>query len=97
MEKVSCRTPADGKSGVTNIPKWKFDTCRRAILATLADGNVAFKDLSDLVADRLTDEERAKVGSVGWHVTSVKLEMEVRGEIARLNATGPQILCLGHV
>lgn len=97
-EKVGCRTPAEGRDGVTNIPKWKFDLLRVHIVALVEDAGddgLPFKGLSDRVAERLTADEKAKLGSVGWHVTCVKLELEVRGEIARRAGSGPQIIVAG--
>ena len=94
VKKVACRTPAEGRDGGTNIPKWKFDAIRQTILAILAEGDIAWSDLPDAVAKRLTDEELANLGNVGWHVVSVKLELEVRGEILRKPGKGRQILTL---
>ena len=93
-EKVACRTPAEGRDGVTNIPRWKFDAIRSAILDILQDGEIAWSNLSDAVAERLTDEQLANLGKVGWHVVCVKLEMEVRGEITRKPGKGRQIVQL---
>ena len=90
-DKVACRTPAEGRGGVTNIPAWKFDTLRAAIL-DIAKDEVLFKDLPSLVASRLTYQQKADLGSLGWHVTTVKLELEVRGEIRRTPGKGPQKL-----
>ena len=90
MEKVACRTPAEGRSGVTRIPKWKFDAVRAAILSALGDGDMAFSDLNAGVRQHLSEEDYHRLGSLGWHVTTVKLEMEVRGEIERLDGSGPQ-------
>jgi len=90
MEAVACRTPAEGRDGVTNIPAWKFDAVRGAILAALEGGAMFYKDLNDAVAARLDPETLAGLGKLGWHVVTVKLEMEVRGEIARLDVKGPQ-------
>ena len=92
--KVECRTPNPGKPGVTNIPKWKFDLVRSAILAELKKGDVPFSELSGRVGARLTDEDKSRLGSLGWHVTTVKLELEVRGEIGRADDKGPQIVTL---
>ncbi len=91
QDKVACRTPAEGRDGVTNIPKWKFDAVRDAILAICVEETV-FTDLFNLVPKHLTEDQLAKLGSVNWHVTSVKLEMEVRGEIARIPGASPQRL-----
>ena len=88
-DKVPCRTPAEGRDGVTNVPKWKFNLLRDAILAIAAQP-LAFKDLAPLVGERLSDADRERLGSLAWHVTTVKLELEVRGEIERLPAKGPQ-------
>ena len=90
MERVACRTPAEGRDGVTNIPAWKFDAVRAAILAALADGPILYKDLNAAVSARLDEETLANLGKLGWHVVTVKLELEVRGEIERLDVKGPQ-------
>ena len=94
-EKVACRTPNPDKPGVTNIPVWKFDVLRAAILAELSEADVAFSELTTRVAARVSDADKARMGSMGWHVTTVKLEMEVRGEIVRVAGTAPQVLTLG--
>ncbi len=90
MEKVACRTPAEGRTGVTNIPVWKFDAVRAAILDALRAGAMRYSDLKDAVDARLDLDTKAKLGKLGWHVVTVKLEMEVRGEIERLGVKGPQ-------
>ena len=90
MEKVACRTPAVGRDGVTNIPAWKFDLIRTHILDLLAEGPRVYNDVRDDIGARLTDVQAAELGKLGWHVITVKLEMEVRGEIERVKAKGPQ-------
>ncbi|APX13425.1 DUF6958 family protein [Tateyamaria omphalii] len=90
MDKVACRTPAEGRDGITNIPAWKFDVVRGAILGALECGPILYKDLNAAVQARLDDQTLADLGKLGWHVVTVKLEMEVRGEIARLDVKGPQ-------
>ncbi|HHB80395.1 MAG TPA: hypothetical protein ENK83_01415 [Aliiroseovarius sp.] len=95
--KTECRTPTPGRDGATRIPTWKFDALRAAILdAVGAAGGTGlpFADLPAEVATRLDDTLRAKLGSVSWHTTTVKLELEVRGELARLPGSGPQRLVL---
>ncbi len=95
--KVICRTPARGTEGETRIPKWKYDTVRGAILDALdkagPDG-LPFARLPNAVRDRLADGEIDRIGSVNWHVTTVKLEMEVAGEIARKGGVVPQQLII---
>ncbi|WP_299609144.1 hypothetical protein [uncultured Tateyamaria sp.] len=90
MDKVACRTPAIGRDGVTNIPAWKFDTIRAAILDALKGGPIKAMTLKDAVGERLDDKTLADLGKLGWHVVTVKLEMEVRGEIEHLDVKGPQ-------
>lgn len=97
-EKVACRTPAEGRDGATNIPKWKFDMPQRAISAAVADAGpegLLFKDLKEAVRPRIEAGDLERLGSLGWHVTTAKLEMEVRGELIRLNGPGPQRIVLG--
>jgi hypothetical protein len=56
-DKVACRTPAEGRDGVTRIPAWKYDAVRRAILhavdAAGAEG-LRFADLTGAVRARLS-------------------------------------------
>ena len=54
-----------------------------------------FSALPSRVRERLSEEELGKLGSVGWHATTVKLELEVRGEISRVAGVTPQQLKLG--
>ena len=90
MGKVACRTPAEGRDGVTNIPAWKFDLIRGHVLNLLAGGPRVYNDVRDEIGARLTAEEAESLGKLGWHVITVKLELEVRGEIERAKAKGPQ-------
>jgi hypothetical protein len=94
--KVACRTPTPGKSGVTRIPAWKFDMLRGAILEVLAEGDTPFAELAERVAARLDPADMARLGAPGWHVTTVKLELETRCEIRRRAGSGPQVLTLGR-
>ncbi len=92
MDRTPCRTPSKGRDGVTNIPTWKYVAIRRGILDVLARGDCPWSQLKDMVRAALTDDELDRMGSLGWHVTSVKLELEVQGVIKRLDGKGPQIL-----
>ncbi|MBM2575219.1 hypothetical protein JQC91_02775 [Jannaschia sp. Os4] len=83
-ERIPCRTPANPEGGTSNIPAWKYDAFARAIRAALADGPMRQAEVKDAAAAHLTDEERAAMGSLGWHATTVRLEMEVRGDLRRL-------------
>jgi hypothetical protein len=66
---------------------------RAAVLAAVdeaGDDGLAFKDLAACVGDKLTDDERARLGSLWWHTTVVKLNMEVDGELCRIADESPQ-------
>ena len=83
--RVVCHTPTPGKNP-TRIHKWKYDLLRGIILEILAgsaDG-VEFRSLPDLIAARLNGEQKANLGSVSWYTTTVKLDMEVKGDIERV-------------
>ena len=94
-EKVACRTPAEGRDGITRIPAWKYDAVRRAILHAIdaaGDDGLRFSDLPGAVRARLSQQELSRLGSLGWHCTTVKLEMEVAGDILRVSDAGGQRL-----
>ncbi len=92
--RTPCRTPAEGRDGVTNIPTWKFDLLRQTILDELATGECRWSDLTDKIRARLSAADLERIGKLGWHVVTVKLEMEVRGDIRRTTTGSPQILTL---
>jgi hypothetical protein len=78
-----------GKQGV-NIDRDKYDTVRAAILDILAQrGEMTFRELDAAVDERLAGKFD---GAVGWYFTTVKLDMEARGEIERLPGSQPQLL-----
>jgi len=88
-----CHTPTPGKQP-TSIVTWKYDLVRAAILKvapTPEPGGVA-KDLPAMVGDQLSTDDKAKLGSITWYTTSVKLDMEVQGELARVAGAKPQRL-----
>ncbi len=96
-EKVACRTPSKGRDGVTNIPKWKYDLVRNYILEMITDAGpqgIPFANMRGELEKRLTVEEAKLLGSAGWHITVVKLNMEVEGEIKRSSEKGPQKILL---
>lgn len=94
-DKIACYTPSKGRESGVRIPRWKYECVRRAILGVLDeadDGQVMFQDLADHVQDQLTSNQLAKLGSLKWHVTTVKLNMEVDGELERVARKTPQRL-----
>ncbi len=91
--KELCRSPAEGKQA-TRILKWKFDLIRTAILKALSEGDCTFKQLPSRVLEQLDATDAKRLGSLNWYVTTVKLELEVRGEILRVPGSKPQQLKL---
>ena len=92
-DRVLCQTPTPGKTG-TRIARWKYDVMRRAVLAALpADGpGIPFAELPALVEQALDRDTRERPGSISWYTTTVKLDLEVRGEIERVVGSHPQRL-----
>ena len=95
-ERVTCRTPNEGRTGVTRIPRWKYNIVRSAILTELEKSDLAFVDLTGRITEQLNVDIRKNLGSIGWHVTTVKLELEVKKEIQRYQKQGKQWLTLGN-
>ncbi len=89
-ERIQTLHPA-GKNGV-NINKGKYDMVRQAIEETLQEQpGITFSGLTDAVGERIDD---VFDGSVGWYVVSVKLDLEARGVVERVDGRSPQRLRL---
>ena len=89
-EKIMTLHPA-GKQGV-NIHKRKYDMVRQAVEEALqAQPGATYSELTDAVGQRIGD---VFDGSVGWYVTSVKLDLEARGVLERVDGRSPQRLRL---
>ncbi len=81
----------EGKQGV-NISRQKHDVMRQAILDALSvHGEMTFTDLTEEVRHNLGSTFE---GSINWYVTTVKLDLEARGEITRTPKKTPQRLRL---
>lgn len=84
--KTECRMVEPGKKP-TKIPTWKFDLLRAAILGIVRaagpDG-FATAGLKEALAARIPAADLDRLGSLGWHMMAVKLEMEVAGDLKRL-------------
>lgn len=93
QERIQTRHPQPDKSG-PRILRWKYDAVRRAILEALPreEPGLPFQDLNGAVGRHLTTEESASLGSLPWYVVTVKLDLEARGEIARVQGARPQSL-----
>lgn len=86
--------PDPTKQGV-RIEKAKYDVVREAILENLrAYDPMTFTRLAELVEDQLQADFD---GSVMWYYTTVKLDMEARGELRRVPKSKPQLIELGGV
>jgi hypothetical protein len=92
-DRVSCETPTPGKQP-TRILRWKYDAVRRAILKAVPKKGegLLFKTLPAEVTRHLTAEEKDNLGSIGWYTTTVKLDLEVKGELKRVPGATPQRL-----
>ncbi len=91
--KVLCQTPAPGRKG-TQIAEWKYLAVRKALLRAIPKHpkGIAFDDLPERVEKLLSPDHRARLGSVVWYTVTVKLHLEVIGEIERLPGVSPQRL-----
>lgn len=92
-EKVVCENPVREKKPI-RIDRWKYDAVRKAILSSLSrkgEGTL-FSELASHVKSRLTHDVRDRIGSVEWYTTTVKLDMEAKGEIRRVRGMHPQRL-----
>lgn len=92
-EKVVCKTPTPGKKP-TRIDAWKYDIMSQTILKLLPESGdgVFFKDLSERVSNELPPDVLKKLGSVGWYTTTVKLDLECKNKIKRVEGSQPQRL-----
>lgn len=88
--KIRTLHPA-GKAGV-NIDKQKYDTIRKAILESLQKNDAM--TFTDLTADVRKKLESTFAGSISWYVTTVKLDLEARGEVVRVPKSSPQRLVI---
>ncbi|MFK7912291.1 MAG: hypothetical protein AB8B93_00125 [Pseudomonadales bacterium] len=92
-EKTTCQSPHPDKQP-TNIPTWKYQAVHDAILAVAPkkDPGIAAMDLPGAVKQQLPAKILRKLGSVSWHTTTVKLHMEVTGELRRVPELKPHRL-----
>lgn len=91
--RTTCQTPTPGKQPTT-IPTWKYAAVRNAILGVVPsrEPGIVAKDLPGMVSDALDADTKKNLGSIAWHTTTVKLNMEVDGELARVTGATPQRL-----
>ena len=81
----------EGKQGV-NIDRAKYDAVRSAIVQALTGQEaLTFGQLTQAVGDALG---ASFDGSIGWYVTTVKLDLEARRVVERIPNRQPQTLRL---
>ena len=79
------------KQGV-NISREKYEIIRSAILCVLEEQReITFKNLSSAVEKQVNGNFE---GSVIWYVTTVKLDLEARGQVKRVPNSRPQLVKL---
>jgi hypothetical protein len=89
-EKIMTLHP-QGKQGV-NIDKGKYEVMKAAILAAIAaNEGLTFANLNKAVSQKLDGRFD---GSIGWYLTTVKLDLEARNIIERIPNKSPQQLRL---
>jgi len=93
MDKVVCETPTPGKQP-TRIVRWKYDLVRSAILKSIPSGHpgIEFARLAAMVKSCIESRDLERLGSVSWYTTTVKLDLEVKGETERVPGSSPQLL-----
>ena len=90
--KDTIRTLHPQKKQGVNISKEKYDIIRSAIFSTLKTNNeMSFTKLANAVEKEVNGTFD---GSVKWYVTTVKLDMEARGEVKRVPNSRPQLVKL---
>jgi hypothetical protein len=89
-EKIMTRH-RDGKAGV-KISKSKYDSVRLVIIESHDEQEeLTFSQLRDSVKSKLGGDFE---GSISWYYTTVKLDLEARGEIERIGSSSPQMIRL---
>jgi hypothetical protein len=65
-----------------------------AILHAIArnEDGISFKELPQRVSELIPPEAKLKIGSIPWYTTTIKLDLETRGEIERIPGSKPQRL-----
>ncbi len=91
-DRVVVMNPRTGR-GDGSISRLYYEQVRQAILGALDDApdRVRFRELAALVEGR-TNPSLWVDHSVGWYTTTVKLDLEARGEIEVQRGRPPQVV-----
>lgn len=90
--KDTIRTLHPEKKQGVNISREKYEIIRKTILSVLKQN----KEMTFMKLARAVEKEVRGTfeGSVTWYVTTVKLDMEARGEVKRVLNSRPQLVKL---
>jgi len=80
----------EGKAGV-NVARDKYELVADAIRKVLKRRELTFMELMSAVGEQL---EGRFEGSISGYVTTIKLDLEARGEVERVDGKSPQVLRL---
>ena len=90
--KDTIRTLHPEKKQGVKISKEKYEIIRKAILCVLqTEKEITFMNLSRAVEKEVNGNFE---GLVTWYVTTVKLDLEARGQIKRVPNSRPQLVKL---
>ena len=90
--KDTIRTLHPEKKQGVNISKDKYEIIRKTIMSILrSNKEMTFMKLSRAVEKEVRGQFE---GSVMWYVTTVKLDLEARGEVKRVPHSRPQLVKL---
>jgi len=90
--KDTIRTLHPEKKQGVKISREKYEIIRKAILCVLQEEKeITFMNLSRAVEKEVNGNFE---GSVTWYVTTVKLDLEARGQIKRVTNSRPQLVKL---
>jgi uncharacterized protein DUF6958 len=90
--KDTIRTLHPEKKQGVKISREKYEIIRNAILCVLqTQKEITFMNLSRAVEKEVNGNFE---GSVTWYVTTVKLDLEARGQIKRVTNSRPQLVRL---
>ena len=82
--------------GNARMGRKKYEIYRNAILGALSgkDSGLTLKELGKATQARLPRDSSVPLGKLTWHIVTVKLDLEARGEIERVPGAKPQRLRL---
>ncbi|ALC90457.1 hypothetical protein AM500_12170 [Bacillus sp. FJAT-18017] len=87
MTTIQLLNPDPLKKGAV-VDEQKYKIVKEAILSIVEEqGTIGFKDLMSEVVGRLKESID---GSPSWYCTAVKLDLESRGILERIEGKGPQ-------